>query len=222
MCGRAVLRTPGDELRELFGLDEMPEEVEPRFNIAPSQLVAVIRTPRRLELLRWGLVRPEGGPKINIRVESVARNPSTRRTFQRARCLVVVNGFYEWRREAAGANQPFLLQQEDKKPFALGGIWEASHTADGEVVESAAVLTCDARPPVAEIHDRMPLIIPPAAYARWLDTGADVTDLLSPPEVSALVAVGVSTYVNSPLNDDPRCVNPAAPAQASLFDVARR
>jgi putative SOS response-associated peptidase YedK len=217
MCGRAVLRTSYSELRELFGLDETPDDSAPRFNIAPTQLLAVIRTPKRLELLRWGLARPDSAPKINVRVESVARNPSTRRAFQKGRCLVVVDGFYEWRREAKSKSQPFLLELPDRKPFALAGIWETSHTADGEVIESAAVLTCEARPPVAGIHDRMPLIIPPAAYARWLDTGADVTSLLTPPAVSPLVAVAVGSFVNSAANDDARCVEPVAPPQASVF-----
>jgi putative SOS response-associated peptidase YedK len=219
MCGRAVLRAPYSALRELFGLDETPDDSAPRFNIAPTQLLAVIRTPKRLELLRWGLARPESAPKINVRVESVARNPSTRRAFQKGRCLVVVDGFYEWRREAKSKSQPFLLEQPDHQPFALAGIWEASHTADGEVIESAAVLTCEARPPIAAIHDRMPLIIPPAAYAQWLDTGADVASLLAPPAVSPLVAIAVGSFVNSAANDDSRCIEPAAPPQPSLFEA---
>src|ERR1700679_2058308 len=117
MCGRAVLRAPYSALRELFGLDETPDDSAPRFNIAPTQLLAVIRTPKRLELLRWGLARPESAPKIHVRVESVARNPSTRRALQKGRCLVVVDGFYEWRREAKSKSQPFLLEQPDHQPF---------------------------------------------------------------------------------------------------------
>ena len=209
VCGRAVLANPA-AIREWFDLGQIPE-MPARFNIAPSQVIAVIRTPRRLELLRWGISRPERPPQINTRVESIAKTASKQR-----RCLVVVDGFYEWKKNGTTTSQPFLLREGDGHPFALGGVWSTSTTSDGEVVDSVAVLTCPPRPPVEAIHDRMPLIIPKESYARWLDHGVDVGDLLKP-NASGLVATPVSTYVNSPNNDDPRCVEPAAPAQGALF-----
>jgi putative SOS response-associated peptidase YedK len=205
MCGRAVLARP-HAIREWFDVETTPagDELEPRYNIAPSQVMAVIRTPRRLELLPWGIVRaPKTAPQIVARVESIARTANRQR-----RCLVVVDGFYEWKKSAdRKVKQPYLLREADGRPFALGGIWSRRTTDDGEIVESVAVLTCAPLPPVASIHDRMPLILPPDGYARWLDHGADVTDLLRP-NASALVATAVSTYVSSTKNDGPMCIEP--------------
>ncbi|MGD0679288.1 MAG: SOS response-associated peptidase [Polyangiaceae bacterium] len=213
MCGRAVLVNPS-AIREWFDLEAIPA-MPPRFNIAPSQLIAVIRTPRRLELLRWGLARPGRPPQINMRVESVARTANRQR-----RCLVAVDGFYEWRKGAtATTRQAFLIRDAEGRPFALGGVFGPSMTGDGEdgaLVDSVAILTCPPRPPVDAIHDRMPLIIPRDACARWLKPDADVTDLLIPSE-RHLVAIPVSPYVNSPTHDDPKCIEPAEPVQGSLF-----
>jgi len=210
MCGRAVLANPA-AIREWFDLEPLPE-MPARFNIAPSQLIAVIRTPHRLEHLRWGISRPERPPQINMRVESIARTANKQR-----RCLVVVDGFYEWKRDGNGkTSQPFLIREGDRHPFALGGVWSTSTTDDGEVIDTVAVLTCPPRPPVDTIHDRMPLVIPRVACTRWLDHGADVGDLLKP-NASGLVATPVSMYVNSPRNDDPKCIEPAPIAQPSLF-----
>jgi putative SOS response-associated peptidase YedK len=212
MCGRATLSTSPEDLREFFGLDEAPD-LPPRFNIAPTQPIAVIREPHRLELLRWGLVLPggqrHGAQGINVRVESVARAPAYRDSFRKRRCLVIVDGFFEWQRREK-VKQPFLIRRKDGKPFALAGIWERSTTTDGEVVDSCAVITGEAKGAVTELHSRMPLIVPVTGYARWLDPGgADLADLLIP-TANGLVTYPVSTLVNSPANDDPRCIEPAA------------
>jgi putative SOS response-associated peptidase YedK len=212
MCGRATLSTPGDELREVFGLDEVPE-LPPRFNIAPTQPIAVIREPRRLELLRWGLVLPgahrHGVQGINVRVESVARAPAYRESFRKRRCLVIVSGFFEWQKRDK-VKQPFFVRREDSKPFALAGIWDTSITSHGEVIDSCAVITGDSKGAMAELHNRMPLIVPATGYARWLDpSGKELTDLLVPSALG-LVTYPVSTLVNSPANDDPRCIEPIA------------
>ncbi len=211
MCGRATISASPEDLREAFGLDELPDLL-PRFNVAPTQPIAVIRTPGRLELLRWGLILPGGAgrhgtPGINVRVESVAR--AYRDSFRKRRCLVIVDGFFEWQQRDK-AKQPFVVRREDSKPFALAGIWQRSATADGQVIDSCAVITGDAKGPLTELHDRMPLIVPVAGYARWLDPrGTDLADLLVP-TAERLVAYPVSTLVNSPANDDPRCIEPIA------------
>jgi putative SOS response-associated peptidase YedK len=212
VCGRAVLANP-HAVAEWFDV-ELPDGLPPRFNIAPTQLIAVVRTPHKLELLKWGIPREARPPQINMRVESIAKSVNTQR-----RCLVVVDGFYEWRQaENATVRQPFVLRDEAGHPLGLGGIWSKITTSDGEVVESVAVLTCPPRPPVDAIHDRMPLIVPREAYARWLDRSADVSDLLKP-ATTPLVATPVSTLVNSPKNDVPECLKPAEvePAQRGLF-----
>jgi putative SOS response-associated peptidase YedK len=215
MCGRTILANPHD-IAEWFDVDA-PADLPPRYNIAPSQLIAIVRTPRKLEMLRWGIPRAEKRPpQINMRVEQILKSANTQR-----RCLVVVDGFYEWQKTgpAASARQPYLLKDAEGHPLGMGGVWNKTTTVDGEVIESVAILTCPPRPPVAAIHDRMPLIIPRGAYRRWIDMGADVTDLLQPTSTT-LVAIPVSTYVNSPKNDDPKCIEatePRGPAQGALF-----
>jgi putative SOS response-associated peptidase YedK len=212
MCGRVTLSTPGDELREVFGLGEEPD-LPPRFNIAPTQPIAVIREPRRLELLRWGLIlpgaHPHGAQGINVRVESVARAPAYRESFRKRRCLVIVTGFFEWQRRDK-AKQPFFVRREDGKPFALAGIWDRSTAHDGEVTDSCAVITGDARGAMSALHHWMPLIVPATGFARWLDPGGrELVDLLVP-DANGLVAYPVSALVNSPANDNPRCIEPMA------------
>jgi putative SOS response-associated peptidase YedK len=205
MCGRAILTTSPEDLRELFDLHEMPELI-PRFNIAPSQPVAVIRQPHRLELLRWGLPSAPGGG-INVRVETVARAPAYRSSFRTRRCLVVVDGFYEWKREGKN-KQPFLIQRPDKKPFALAGIWDSSVSSVGEVIESFAIITRNAAGPVAALHDRMPVILPRSSYASWLDASSMNAVQLLVPEETELLLRAVSPLVNNPANDDARCLEP--------------
>jgi putative SOS response-associated peptidase YedK len=239
MCGRTVLATSPDDLRAVFGLDEVPE-VPPRYNVTPSQPVGVVRvlrgsTSRTLEWLRWGLVPawaddPKVGHKLSLaRAESVATAPAFRDAFRGRRCLVVVDGFYEWKREGgAGAmprrgarspSQPFVVRRPDSSPFALAGVWDRWTSRDGEVVESCAILTRPARPPLDEVHGRMPVVLPPEAWDAWLDPRADPVACLDA-DGGALVARAVSSYVNDPRHDDPRCLEPASPdepAQRSLF-----
>lgn len=204
MCGRAVLANPHD-IAEWFDVD-LPDALPPRYNIAPTQLIAVIRTPHKLEMLKWGIVRePKRPVQINMRVEQILKT-----TDQQRRCLVVVDGYYEWRKEEGSKKgRPFLLRDEGGHPMGLGGVCHTRTTGDGEVLESVAILTCPPKPPVDAIHDRMPLVIPKEAYGRWIDRGADVSDLLRP-QSTTLVAVEVSTLVNSPANDDARVIAPAA------------
>lgn len=213
MCGRTVLADPS-EIAEWFDV-EVPGDFPPRYNIAPTQLLAVIRTPRKLEMLRWGIVRaPKRPPQINMRVEQILATANRQK-----RCLVVVDGFYEWQKIGPTARQPFLLKDADGHPLGMGGVWHTATSSDGEVLESVAIMTCPPKPPVDAIHDRMPLIIPREAYGRWIDPCADVTDLLQP-TTTTLVTVPVSAYVNSPKNDGPQAierVEPRATAQGALF-----
>ena len=178
----------------LLGLTEVPA-FAPRYNIAPTQPIAVVRVPGRLELLRWGLSTGtgKGGAKgsakdrpretrINARAESVAT--AYRESFARRRCLVVVDGFYEWQRVAnvaRGASRPFLLRREDGKPFALAGLWAPRVNEDGEVVDECAVVTGASKGVVAELHNRMPVILPRESLARWLTaTPSEASALLIP------------------------------------------
>jgi putative SOS response-associated peptidase YedK len=218
MCGRATLSLPPDELREALGLDEMPA-MHPRYNIAPSQPIAVIRSPRRLELLTWGLAIPHargarGGARgINVRAETVARAPMYRDAFRHRRCIIVVDGFYEWQHAGRKTKQPFFLHREDGLPFGLAGIWDSSITPDGVVVDACAVITCSADGVVKPLHDRMPVIVPNSDFDAWLaEENRHAATFLSP-HSSPLVATPVSALVNSPANDDPRCIEAVDPIE---------
>jgi putative SOS response-associated peptidase YedK len=223
MCGRTALSTPPEELRELFELEEIPP-LSPRYNIAPTQPIPILRmlegrTGRRIELLRWGLVpagsigASAGAPLINIRRESLGNRPPFRDALRRRRCLVIVDGFFEWRHEGRRTNQPYFIHRTDRKPFALAALWEKWVSRDGEVIESCAVVTAPAAPPVDPIHDRMPLVMPRESYATWLDPHTAephlLEPLLHPAPPADLVAEAVSTRVNSPVHDDIECIAPA-------------
>lgn len=230
MCGRTVLTASPADLREVFGLDAAPELV-PRYNVTPSQDVAAVRMVsgpeggrRTMAMLRWGLVpawadSAKVGQKLALaRSETVATTPAFRDAFRARRCLVVVNGFYEWRRDGKSSSQPFLLRRPDGAVFALAGVWDRWTSRDGEVLESCAILTHRALTPVSTIHDRMPIVMPPADWDAWLDPeSANAAHLLDPRE-PPVVATAVSTYVNDPRHDDQRCFEPPqAAAQGSLF-----
>jgi putative SOS response-associated peptidase YedK len=223
MCGRYTLSTPSDLLRELYELESV-EELQPRFNIAPTQEAPVIRLDaekqvRQLDLLRWGLIpfwakdRSIGNRMINARAETVAEKPAYRASFRKKRCLVVADGFYEWQ-ATGGPKQPYFFHRGDGEPFLIAGLWDRWQKGDGPPVETFTILTTGANEVVAPIHDRMPVILDEASYDTWLDPRLDDTALLSrvlvPAPPTLLVSVPVSTYVNSPANEGPKCVEPLA------------
>ena len=210
MCGRATLATPTEILRALFELYHVPA-LSPRYNIAPSQELAIIREPHQLELVHWGLPDTGRSRGINVRAESVARAPRYRDAFRTRRCLVIVDGFFEWRRGSGKRKQPHLIRREDGQPFALAGIWDRSGEGD-----SCAIVTAAAQGVVADLHNRMPLILPPDAHARWLDREERKPLDLLVPDTSALTSHPVSAAVNNPANDDPALVEPAAPEPENL------
>ena len=232
MCGRYTLSSPADLIADLFGLTEMPE-LALRFNIAPTQEAPVVRVRkeagnseatgrRRLDLLRWGLVPfwaddPKiGNRMINARAESVATKPAFRRSFERRRCLVVADGYYEWKKEGVG-KQPYRVHRPDDRPFAFAGLWDrwydrgGGQPGDAPPLDSFTIVTTDASPEIAGLHDRMPVVVDPADFDLWLDPAT--TDLvrleaLLRPSAADLEAYPVSRLVNSPSNDAPECVLP--------------
>ena len=215
MCGRYKISTPGDELWETFDVhgNDMPPLV-PRWNVAPTQLIPVIRRPHQGELLRWGIQGPNpkaGG--INVRVESLAA-PMYREAIRQRRCLILADGYYEWRVVSApGAKklvkQPYLVQRIDHEPFAFAGIWQEQVTPDGELIPAVAILTTVPHGAAAEVHDRMPLILPMASTSQWLDPNARYKDLLEP-DWQSLQIVPVSPLVNSPKNEGEAVAEPVA------------
>lgn len=238
MCGRFTLRTPASNLAGWFlraSLDLNFPQLRSRFNIAPTQLIACVRkVPEQeseLEVaqLQWGLVPPwskdgkSAYSMINARSETVHEKPSFRSPFRSRRCLIVADGFYEWVREGK-VKRPFYITMADDQPFCMAGIWER-WAAGEKVVESVAVLTTTANGLMARIHDRMPVIIPPSEFHRWLAADipsakkndpeseqqaaaatASLQELLRPFPEEAMAAREVSMYVNSVRNESPECI----------------
>ena len=233
MAGRFTNRLSWRQMHDIYGVTEPADEAErpasalkPRFNIAPMQMVPVVRAGadggRELTLLRWGLVpswtndSTIGARLINARAETVAEKPAFRAAFKRRRCLVPADGFYEWRAAAPGAGarsgrQPYFVGMSDGAPFAMAGLWERWEKGDplaGEppVIESFTIITCGADPPRAET--RPPVILDPADWEAWMtspDTAIPLA-LLQPYPEERMTAYPVSRRVSSPGNDDEACV----------------
>jgi putative SOS response-associated peptidase YedK len=225
MCGRYLLKAPADALRRAFGFVEQPN-LMPRYNIAPTQDAPVIRERREpkgertLQLLRWGLIPwfaddMKGGAKlINARAESIATKASFREAFRKRRCLVPADGFYEWRSEGK-VKQPYLIQRRDREPFAFAGLWERwvpkSQPPEPPYIDSFTIATTQANALLKPLHDRMPVILAPEDYARWLDRGsseADLKALLHPAAEDLLAYVAVSPRVNAAAPDDAGLIEP--------------
>ena len=225
MCGRYMLTSPVDALRQLFRFEQRPN-LMPRYNIAPTQDVPIVRltqdsAARELLMVRWGLVPPwagdlKGGARlINARCETVDRIRPFREAYQRRRCLVPADGFFEWRKDGK-ARQPFLFRRKDRGPFAFAGLWERwREPADGSVVRTCTIITCPPNAVVAPLHDRMPVILADGDHERWLDPAGDARDLLVPCPAAWLESLPVNPRVNSPKYDDPECIQPHV-AQTSL------
>jgi len=227
MCGRFTLTVDPGELQQQFGLKEPPPaELAPRFNIAPSQAVAVVanNADRALELFQWGLIPswakdPKIGNKlINARAETLAEKPSFRNALKRRRCLVVADGFYEWKKEGGdprGAGKtPMYIQLNDGRPFAFAGLWEVWQPPDGGLLKTCTIITTEPNALLAPIHNRMPAILPPGAYDKWLTPAelpsAEAMKLLRPYDPAQMKVVPVSSRVNSPAVDTPELVLPLA------------
>ncbi len=220
MCGRYTLAAPVNELVEQFDIDEYPSSITASYNIAPTQEVAAVIAEdekRKLEMLRWGLVPawaddPSiGNRMINARSETVAEKPSFRKAFKDRRCLVLSDGFYEWRRTPDG-KQPYYIHMKDGSPFAFAGLWESWR--DAEEVRSCTIITTEANELVGDIHNRMPVILAPEDYSLWLDPDFKereaLTSLLRPYPNDAMEAYPVSRRVNSPSNNAPGCIERVA------------
>ncbi len=223
MCGRFTLFTAVAVLKEVFGLDEASLPLEPRYNIAPSQMIAVVpnRDRRALELHRWGLIPSWakdpaiGNRMINARAETLDEKPSFRDALRRRRCLIPADGFFEWKR-AGPAKTPMWVRLKSGRPMALAGLWDVWKSPEGKVVATATIITTRANELMAGIHDRMPAILRPDQFQAWLAPGPadprDLKGLLEPIDSAELETYPVSPRVNSPEVDDPDCVKPAAAA----------
>ena len=223
MCGRFTLRTPARDLVEIFELLREPE-LSPRYNIAPTQRVAVVRQSgkdREIAVMRWGLVPswskdPKAGPPlINARAETVATKPSFRTAFKRRRCLIPADGFYEWQKQADSKTKiPHYIRMSKDRAFAFAGLWECWHGSDAADLESCTIVTTEANNLMRPLHDRMPVILPEENFAEWLDPKnenvPELEALLRPYAPSELTAFPISTMVNSPRNERPECILPTS------------
>lgn len=226
MCGRYLLSTPAEKIAAAFGVNRTLPPLVARYNIAPTQMIPIIRAEdggRALAMVRWGLVPfwaedPSIGNRlINARAETAASKPAFRAAFERRRCLVPADGFYEWKKIAPKAKQPILIRPADHGPMAMAGLWERwrPKNGEGEPIESCTILTCGPNELIADIHDRMPVILEPHEYDRWLDPeatdAAGLAELLDPYPAELLEAYPVSRRINSPGHEGPECAAPAGP-----------
>jgi putative SOS response-associated peptidase YedK len=196
--------------------------LQPSYNVAPTREVPAVVSGGegcRLEVLRWSLIPswaddPRIGSRaINARSETVAEKPSFRRAFKKSRCLMLADGFYEWRKENGG-KQPYYVWMKNGGPFAFAGLWESWNKDEGGGIHSCAIITTDANDLMTEIHYRMPVIMPPEYYELWLDPAVrepeELLPLLEPFPAADMEAYPISLRVNSPSNDGPDCVERAA------------
>jgi putative SOS response-associated peptidase YedK len=216
MCGRYALHAQPEVIALQFGLEAAPA-LAPRYNVAPGTRILVVAdgAPPRTEFLLWGLVAPWArgleGEKgvIMARADSVAEKPMFRAAFRRQRCLVPASGYYEWQ-SLAGRRQPWYIRPADAPLFGLAGIYTLHRTEQGEA-GTVALLTTGAGASTREIHDRMPVILRPEDYARWLDPATEakaLLGLLARLPTEAVACHPVSTRVNAAKNDDEACIAP--------------
>jgi putative SOS response-associated peptidase YedK len=217
MCGRFAFYSPGEATAALFGAAS-PTEVEPRYNIAPTQFIAAVRrdeqdTPE-LAMLRWGLVPfwakdPSiGNRMINARSETVAEKPSFRNAYKKRRCLVLADGFYEWRKEG-DVKTPYFISLADGSPFAFAGLWENWNSKESdESLQTTAIITTAASDFMAQLHQRMPVVMRPAEGGRWLDGDMELlAELIDEPP--AFRAWPVDRKVNNARNEGADLIDPA-------------
>lgn len=220
MCGRYSLTSPVEALRALFQFDGPLPNLAPNYNVAPTQAVPIVRLEqgvRHLAFARWGLIpswakQVSAKPLINARAETVAEKPSFRAAFRRRRCLVPADGYFEWQKTRQGTKQPYNIVLSDKGPFGMAGIWQTWSAADGSEIDSVAIITINANSKLAPIHDRMPVILKPADYDRWLDSDRfdrqQAKALLRPAQQDFLRAYPISRRVNAVSNNDAAIVAP--------------
>jgi putative SOS response-associated peptidase YedK len=225
MCGRYLLSTSAEIIAGLFRA-ELTTEFQPRYNIAPSQMIPVVEfagKSRRVSLMRWGLtpswakakVGPRGGLRlpdfINARSETASSKPSFRTAFRHRRCIVPADGFFEWKKESDGSKKAHCIRFRDRQVFGMAAIWEAWTSSEGELRQGVCVLTTQGNSEVKALHDRMPVVLHPDHYEFWLNPAsalAPLEVLLRPLPDEFMEVYPVSNRVNKPGQDDADLLNP--------------
>jgi putative SOS response-associated peptidase YedK len=220
MCGRFALTVDPNQLQTAFQLAALPVS-EPRYNIAPTQYIPVITndSPNELTLLKWGLIPswskdPSSASKmINARSETAPDKPAFRAAFKRRRCIIPASGFFEWQARENGKT-PMFIHLKSAPVFGFAGLWEIWHSPQGDEIRTFTILTTDANAFMQPIHDRMPVILQPHDYARWLQTGdapiEPLRALMRPYDPGDMTAYEVSKLVNRPVADVPDVILPVA------------
>ncbi len=221
MCGRFTLTIDPSHLQEAFPWAVIPDDLSPRYNIAPSQMVAVIPNTgeKKVSMYKWGLIPswskdPAIGDRmINARAESLAEKPSFRNAFRRRRCLILADGFYEWKQTPGmKSKQPMYIRLKENRPFAFAGLWELWNSPDGSEIRSCTIITTQPNALLEPIHNRMPVILPPDAYQQWISPEdrqpAQLNELLVPYPAEQVIAFPISKMVNSPEYDAPEVIKP--------------
>ena len=222
MCGRFALYSSLDEIKEVFGIQQVDFQPEASYNIAPSQAVAVVvrhNGHNHLQRMIWGLVpswakdASSGARLINARAETLHQKPSFRRPLLSQRCLIVADGFFEWQKREEG-RRPMFIHMKSRRPFGMAGLYDIWQPPEGERLISCTIITTQANDVVRPIHDRMPAIIPASHYSQWLDPSPQpvphLLGLLKPYPAQEMSAYAVSRLGNSPHHNVPDCVRPAA------------
>jgi putative SOS response-associated peptidase YedK len=221
MCGRYLITSAPEAFRRLFRYREQPN-FPPRYNVAPTQPIPIVRIvegERQFALVRWGLIPawvkdPHGfSLVINARAESVNDKPAFRNAMKRRRCLVLADGFYEWKQDGA-RKRPFVARPRHGGPIAFAGLWESWMGPNGEEQETAAIVTTRANRTLSALHDRMPAVVPPEAFGMWLDCAnvdaETAAVLLAPAPDDLFEAYEISPAVNKVANDEAALLEPAA------------
>lgn len=223
MCGRFTLTVDPADLQDTFSQYIFPPKFAPRFNIAPSQPVLAIPNDERntADFFVWGLIPmwakdPAIGSRlINARGETVAEKPSFRGSFKYKRCLILADGFYEWKANPGKKiKTPYFIHMKDRKPFAFAGLWDSWENSDGSNIKTCTIITTEPNELMETLHNRMPVILHPRDHGKWLDpspqTPENLLPLIKPFPAESMSAHPVSTLVNKPSNDSPELVVPAA------------
>ncbi|MBK9926550.1 MAG: SOS response-associated peptidase [Anaerolineales bacterium] len=221
MCGRFTLTVDPAELQDTFTDFIFPSKFAPRFNIAPSQPVLAIPNDgaSKADFFVWGLIPmwakdPSIGNRlINARGETVAEKPSFRGSFKYKRCIILADGFYEWKASSGKKPKtPYYIHMKDRKPFVFAGLWDSWEGPDGSSIKTCTIITTEPNELMATLHARMPVILHPRDYAKWLDdapqTPENLLPLIKPFPADNMSAHPVSTLVNKPDNDSPELVVP--------------
>lgn len=233
MCGRFTRSQTIDEIAEAFFADIVEADLGPSYNIAPTQPVLTLagNSIKRLAAMRWGLIPSwakddsMASRLINARAETLTEKPSFRDSFKKRRCLIIADGFYEWKKTGQ-EKIPYYIRLKSKAPFAFAGLFDHWEAPEGKMLTTCTIITTQANELMSSLHERMPVILPREQYELWLDQSVKnqnaLLDMLSPYPADLLEAYPVSRLVNSPRNNSPDCVKSASPVSSGKLQLVKR